>query len=107
MVEEVLVDRRMPPWHADPHYGKFANDRTLPVADQNLLVDWIHQGCPRGDGSDPLTNATPEVVTWTLGKPDFVVPLPARQDIPATGTLKYLYLDSDFVMPQDAWLRAA
>ncbi len=29
MIEEVLLDRRMPPWHADPHYGKFANDRTL------------------------------------------------------------------------------
>lgn len=107
MIEEVLLDRRMPPWHADPHYGKFANDRSLTVADQSLLIDWIHQGCPRGDGLDPLTNAAPEVVTWKLGKPDFVVPLPARQEIPATGTLKYLYLDSDFVMPQDAWLRAA
>jgi hypothetical protein len=107
MIEEVLLDRRMPPWHADPHYGKFANDRALTAAEAHTLLDWISQGCPRGEDPDPLTNAAPPAVAWTLGKPDFIVPLPKRQEIPATGTLKYLYLDSDFEMPEDGWLRAA
>jgi hypothetical protein len=107
MMEEVLLDRRMPPWHADSHYGKFANDRTLTPAETHRLLDWIGQGCPRGEGEDPLTNAVPMAATWTLGQPDFIVPLPKPQEIPATGTLKYIYQDSDFEMPQDGWLRAA
>jgi len=107
MIEEVLLDRRMPPWHADPHYGKFANDRALTAAETHALLGWIEQGCPRGEGEDPLTNTAPAAVTWTLGQPDFIVPLPKIQDVPATGTLRYRYLDSDFEMPRDAWLRAA
>ncbi len=107
MIEEVVLDRRMPPWHADPHYGKFANDRALTSAESHTLLNWIEQGCPRGDGADPLTNAAPPVVEWTLGKPDYIVPIPKEQIIPATGTMKYIYLDSDFAMPEDSWLRAA
>ena len=107
MIEEVVLDRRMPPWHADPHYGKFSNDRTLTSAESHTLLNWIEQGCPRGDGADPLTNAAPPVIEWTLGKPDYIVPIPKEQNIPATGTMKYIYLDSDFAMPEDGWLRAA
>ncbi len=107
MMEEVLVDRRMPPWHADAKYGKFANHRTLTPQETHLLLDWIGQNCPLDEGADPLAVAVPAAPTWALGTPDFVVPLPKRQDIPATGTLKYRYLDSEFVMPEDAWLRAA
>ena len=107
MIEEVLLDRRMPPWHADPHYGKFVNDRALTTAETHTLLNWIAQDCPRGDGPDPLTNPPPAAVVWTLGQPDFVVPLPKPQEIPATGTLNYRYVDTDFEMPQDAWLRAA
>src|ERR1700758_1801835 len=29
-IREVLADKRMPPWHADPRYGHFSNDRRLP-----------------------------------------------------------------------------
>src|SRR5438477_6991495 len=29
-IREVLVDKRMPPWHADPRFGHFSNDRRLP-----------------------------------------------------------------------------
>src|SRR5262249_46224102 len=30
MIREVVSDKRMPPWHADPqHHGKFSNERAL------------------------------------------------------------------------------
>lgn len=107
MIEEVVLDRRMPPWHADPHHGKFVNDRALTSAEAHTLMRWIEQGSPRGDGEDPLTNAPPPAVVWALGQPDFLVTLPKPEEIPATGTLNYRYIDADFEMPQDAWLRAA
>src|ERR1051325_84655 len=28
-IREAVLTRKMPPWLADPHYGKFANDRSL------------------------------------------------------------------------------
>lgn len=106
MIEEVLLERRMPPWHADPHHGTFANDRSLTAVETQALLRWIKQGCPRGDGEDPLERPAAAPAEWELGKPDFVVKLP-KQEIPATGVLDYRFIDADFVMPQDAWLRAA
>src|SRR6516162_950099 len=32
-IKEAVADKRMPPWFADPHYGKFMNDRRLKPAD--------------------------------------------------------------------------
>ena len=107
MMEEVVLDRRMPPWDADPRFGKFSNDRSLTPTEARDLLQWIEQDSPRGDGADPLAAAAPPAAKWALGEPDFTVPLPSRQEIPATGVLDYRYLDSDFVMPRDAWLRAA
>src|SRR5262245_34432697 len=28
-IKEVVEQKRMPPWHADPRFGKFVNDRRL------------------------------------------------------------------------------
>jgi mono/diheme cytochrome c family protein len=107
MIREVVLAKRMPPWHADPHYGKFANDRSLTVGEMGALLRWIEQDCPRGDGEDPLAVAPTKAELWALGQPDFIVPLPREQSIPATGVMQYRYVDSPFEMPQDGWLRAA
>jgi hypothetical protein len=121
MIREVVLDRRMPPWHADPHVGKFANDRSLTAEESNTLVQWIADGSPRGEGDDPLAAAgdpdahaaesaakddAPTPPAWELGEPDFVVRIP-EQDVPATGAVDYRYIDSDFVVPRDMWLRSA
>src|SRR5262249_16682892 len=44
-IREVVEERRMPPWHADPKHGKFANDRSLTQAERDTLLSWIKQGC--------------------------------------------------------------
>ena len=46
--------RRMPPWHADPRYGAFKNNRALSTDNMKTLVHWIEAGAPRGQGRDPL-----------------------------------------------------
>lgn len=118
MIREVVLDRRMPPWHADPHIGKFVNDSSLNALEAQTLMQWIADGCPRGDGNDPLamrgsakelessSGSAKQAARWVLGEPDFIVRIP-RQDVPATGTVDYRYIDSDFVAPRDMWLRAA
>lgn len=107
MIQEVILDRRMPPWDADPHFGKFSNDMSLTPAEAQTLMRWIELDCPRGDGNDPLTVAHEPEAKWKLGEPDFIVRLPERQQIPETGVLDYRYLKSDFVMPEDSWVRAS
>jgi len=31
----------MPPWQADPHYGKFSNDLSLAPAEKQTLIAWV------------------------------------------------------------------
>lgn len=108
MIREVLLEQRMPPWHADPHHGAFANDRSLSPEQTRMLITWIEQGSPRGQGEDLLaTEAAPTVVDWPLGKPDYLVSMPKEVEIPATGVFPYRYVLVESPIPEDAWLRAA
>src|SRR6202030_3285829 len=52
MIQETVRDGRMPPWYADPRYGKFANDRRLSKEEKETLLAWIDQGCAKGDDKD-------------------------------------------------------
>ena len=36
-IAEVVDDNRMPPWHANPEYGHFSNDRRLSDAEKQLI----------------------------------------------------------------------
>src|SRR5437660_157235 len=41
----------MPPWHADPAYGHFQNDRRLSDADKSAILGWVDAGAPEGDAN--------------------------------------------------------
>jgi peroxiredoxin len=106
MIREVVRTGRMPPWHADPKYGEFANDRSLTVEEKKTLVYWIEAGAPRGDGPDPLPEAMQkDWPDWPRGEPDAIVALP-NFEIPPTGLIPYLYPVVDNPLDEDVWLRA-
>ena len=108
MIREVLLAQRMPPWHADPHYGSFANERALSLEQAHTLVQWVEQGCPRGEGEDPLeAKAMPPADPWPLGKPDYIVKFPKAEEIPDNGVFDYRYIFARSPIPNNAWLRAA
>ncbi len=108
MIREVLLEQRMPPWHADPHHGAFSNDRSLSSEEVQTLITWIDQGKPRGKGDDPLAaQPPPQAEDWPLGKPDYIVSMPKEIYIPETGVFPYRYVVVDSPIPEDAWLRAA
>lgn len=107
MIEEVILTQRMPPWHADPHFGKFANAAELNATETQTLLRWIQQGAPpSADGTDPLVQSVPEAPEWPLGKPDYIVKLPQPEQIPATGVLSYRHIKVPSPVPEDAWLAA-
>ncbi len=102
-IREVVVQRRMPPWHADPRYGKFSNDRSLTAEEIGTLAGWVESGTPRGDPKDaPAPLRWPE--GWSIGKPDAVFTLPREQDVPAEGKMDYLYFDVPTGFVEDRWV---
>ncbi|HMJ89332.1 MAG TPA: redoxin domain-containing protein [Candidatus Acidoferrum sp.] len=107
MMQEVVLARRMPPWDADPHYGKFSNDRSLTTVEKRLLLRWIEEGARRGDGEDPLASLNVPKNEWPLGKPDLIVSLPAPQEIPATGVFDYRHVDVPLELTNAVWVGAA
>jgi hypothetical protein len=105
MIREVVRTKRMPPWHADPHYGVFSNDRSLTTDETKTLVHWIEAGSPRAGGTDPLTEVKKDWPVWALGTPDLVVNLP-KFDVPATGVIPYQMWTVDNPLDHDVWVRA-
>lgn len=105
MIREVVRTQRMPPWHADPHYSVFSNDRGLTPAQAKTLVHWIEAGSPRGTGKDPLLGQKKDWPKWALGEPDLVVELPPFT-VPTTGTIPYQNVKIDNPLDHDVWVRA-
>lgn len=106
MMREVLMNRRMPPWHADPAIGSFSNDRSLNREQIRTLVHWIDAGAPRGDGPDALAQRRAQTVPeWPLGEPDLVIDIPEQQ-IPAAGAIDYRYVEIPLPFDRDVWVRA-
>jgi peroxiredoxin len=106
MIREVVDEGRMPPWHADPHYGRFANDRSLSPRERSTLLAWIDQGAPEGDPRAlPPPRSFPE--GWTIGTPDVVLEMPEVFTVPAEGTLGYQHFRAPTGFTEDRWVQAA
>jgi peroxiredoxin len=106
MIREVLRTDRMPPYNADPHVSKFADNKNLSAADTKTLVHWIEAGAPRGDGPDPLASVDRSAPEWPLGKPDLVLDVPAYT-IPASGVVDYQRPHIVNPLTEGRWIRAS
>ena len=107
MMREVLMSRRMPPWHADAPEGIFKNDSSLNRDEMRTLIAWYEAGAPQDGEADPLAEVgNLPADEWTLGKPDLVIEAP-KQTIPATGTVPYISVEVPSGLTEDKWVRAA
>ena len=109
-IREVVQDKRMPPWHADPKHGKWANDRSLSKQDRDTLLAWIDGGKVRGDAKDLPPAKEYRDDAWTIGKPDLVLKMPKPFEVPAEtpkGGVPYqfFYIDPEF--KEDKWVERA
>src|SRR6476620_12189052 len=70
-IKEAVLQRKMPPWFADPQYGQFANNPSLSRSEIDTLVAWVDGGAPMGDAKElPAPKQFAE--GWTIPKPDIV-----------------------------------
>ncbi|HEU4390671.1 MAG TPA: hypothetical protein VFV34_22900 [Blastocatellia bacterium] len=105
-IKEKVLSGAMPPWHADPAYGKFQNDRRLSRSEVDTIVAWVDGGAQEGDPRQ-LPPAPRFTEGWKIGKPDVVFTMPARFEVPAEGVIdyKYFYIPTRFT--EDRWVQAA
>jgi peroxiredoxin/mono/diheme cytochrome c family protein len=105
-IGEVVSAGRMPPWHADPRYGHFANDNRLSALEKKTIADWIEAGTPEGDPKD--MPAPPVFVEgWRIPKPDVVFTVPKPFKVKASGAIDYQFFVIDTGFTEDKWIQAA
>jgi peroxiredoxin len=105
-LREVVLEERMPPWYADPRYGKFSNDRHLTREEADTLLAWVEQGCPKGDDRD-LPPPVRFTEGWKIGKPDAVFRMEKEFTVPAKGVLPYKRFVVDPNFTEDRWVQTA
>jgi len=96
--------KTMPPWFADPRYGKFSNDPSLTTEQIATIAKWVDAGAPEG-----LPTDAPQPKHWTSGwnidSPDKVVEMPKPVAIPASGEIEYTYEIVPTGFTRDMWVR--
>lgn len=104
-IKEAVVERRMPPWKADPAHGEFVNDMSMPDEEVQTLVTWVDEGGPEGDPADSPPSPEWEE-DWIIGKPDRILTMPKPEKVPATGVVPYKNVVVSNVFKEDTWVQA-
>ena len=108
MIEEVIRDQRMPPWHANPAYGHFSNENRLSDAEKQLVYTWVENGCPEGDPND-LPKSRKYHEGWFMPQePEQVIYMSDEPvEIKAEGIEDYRYYVVDPGFTEDKWVKIA
>ena len=103
-IGQAIASRQMPPWFADPRYGKFSNDPSLTPEQIATIAKWVDDGAPRGLPKDapPPKNWTKG---WNIDPPDKIVEMPKPVSLPATGDIEYTYEIVPTGFTHDMWVR--
>lgn len=105
-IREKVISREMPPWHADPHVGKWANDARLTQAEIDKIVSWVDSGAEEGDSKD-LPAAPKFADGWNIGRPDVVIQMPEDHVLEASGPDEYQYFDVPTNFNEDKYVQMA
>lgn len=104
-IREAVATRRMPPWHADPHYGKFANDMRLSEAEMATIRTWAQTGAAEGDPKD-LPPAPKNDSGWKIGKPDQIIDIGQDYVVKANARDGYVNFTVPTNFKEDKWVQA-
>ena len=103
MIQQDVLARKMPPWHADPSIGEFINDPRLSDEEIATIDAWVRGSTKKGDPKDlfpapafaPGWHIKPDVIVTI---PEFLVPKTAQDDY------EYIYVPTNFT--EDKWIQA-
>ena len=101
--------RTMPPWTIDRTIGiqGFKENRSLSDEAIATIVKWVDSGAPKGDPADmPPPRQFDDLSKWTLGEPDWIIPIPEPFVVPATGPNLWIDIWVDLGLTEDRWIRS-
>jgi hypothetical protein len=102
-IRRAVIEKKMPPWFADPRIGHFANDPSLTPAQVQTISRWALAQAPAGDPRDAPT--PPHWARgWNIPKPDLVVRMPKAVHLPQHGDVEYTYEIVPTGFTQDRWV---
>lgn len=104
-IREKVVTRDMPPWHADPKYGVWENDRRMSQKEIDTIVAWVDGGAKEGDPKD-LPPAPKFSSGWQIGEPDIIFEMPVEFTVPAEGAVPYQYFTVPTNFKEDRYIHA-
>ncbi|HXY34900.1 MAG TPA: redoxin domain-containing protein [Planctomycetaceae bacterium] len=109
MIAEVVDQGRMPPWHADPKFGKFSDDRRLTDEEHREIQEWVAAGAPQGDPKELPPAPSFPTTGWHHDRPpDLIL---AMKDVPyrvkADGVLRYQNFRVETGFSEDKWIEMA
>ncbi len=81
-IKKAVLDKTMPPFHADTSLVKYKNDLSLDGKDIATIAKWADQGAPEGNKTD-LPKAPVFNDTWAMGQPDMIFEATRDFKIPA------------------------
>jgi mono/diheme cytochrome c family protein len=104
-IKQAVVEKQMPPWRADRHFGEFSNARVLSDREIATIAAWVDGGAKEGNPAD--TPAPPQFADgWQIGTPDLVLTMAEPVKIPASGTIPYATYPTNHVFAEDTWVQA-
>ena len=103
-IKAAVINKKMPPWFADPHVGEFRNAPQLTQADINTLAAWADNGATEGNAADK-PKAVEFIDGWRI-QPDVVVsmPTPYRVAPRGAGEVRQFVIPNPF--KEDTWVSA-
>jgi hypothetical protein len=105
-IKQKVVAREMPPWGADPRYGRFKNDWSLSASQIDAIAAWVDAGAPPGDASDLPSPPSFEDGVWEAGPPDAVIEIP-EQRLPASGEVEPISFVVANPFQRDVWIQGS
>src|SRR5215813_7030916 len=103
LIREKVIAREMPPWHADPRFGQFANDRRLTQQEINKISGWVDQGARQGD---PIQLPAVLNEKEKISEPDVVLQMPEEYRLDAKAMDEYVYFRIPTHFKEDKWAQS-
>jgi hypothetical protein len=103
-IRDAVREKKMPPWFADSHYGRFSNDPSLTADEIETLSRWTGAHAPAGNPHD----APPPphwARGWNMPQPDVVLAMPKPVRLPAHGDVDYTYEIVPTGFTEDMWVQ--
>jgi mono/diheme cytochrome c family protein len=102
-----VIAHEMPPWFADPRYGKFNNKRGLTQAQIDTLVAWADAGAPQGTGVAPTVPDFGARSAEIMDRaPDAIIDMPVEMTIDPVRVMPFFNVWAKVPFTEDKYMEA-